>query len=654
MPKWSNRVLILRILPAFFLFATVAFGQELYRGWTATSKGSEDCNPCVNNVIAAVNTLRDHGETLGFNWGDNYPTVTGSGTKRHWQGVQRLPIIPATNLDLPYVVVSSSHGEQKFPFPFLPVQPAHFAVVEFASRDTDGLRLRSNRLMRGQLTRRVPPNPQDRIVKSVNLTDTTTAEYWHPGGIQTIGKYLLIGAHSSNEMESNALISLFDMARPQMPVPVWQEKFFQNFVNSMGIVKLEDGKYLLMRATANARELDFWIGPTLEDVSGFLTDDQGGGFWDRWYHDELDPTGTNFLFDCDYIVYDDGDKGYQNTNLVTDCQTGEIYLIGTHGRCPGPIRLGSDFVDAYRVDVPKTRTSDPLGRGEGVFITKVAKRKMHPSANSGNFEGDFQGAGGIYVSPDNKLYVYATEQGTDGPGGSVKMIEFGPEEGRSVVNTMDEAWIELYEHPNFRGRSVILDYVDRDLRDYDNFANVEEFVGGPDTSMALTSSVLYGIPAGGQLRLFAGRNQAGAYFDLAGTGRVERIPDLANHHLSDGHSADDTFTSAAWDSVLTSVDPSVETQVPLRFELHQNYPNPFNPETEIRFQLPQASQVLVRIFNTLGQEIRTLTDREYEAGFHSVHWDAKDNKGNPVSSGVYLYRIKAGNFSQVKKMSLLR
>ena len=130
-----------------------------------------------------------------------------------------------------------------------------------------------------------------------------------------------------------------------MPVPVWQEKFFQNFVNSMGIVKLEDGKYLLMRATANARELDFWISPTLEDVSGFLTDDEGGGFWDRWYHDELDPTGTHLLFDCDYIVYDDGDKGYQNTNLVTDCQTGEIYLIGTHGRCPGPIRLGSDFVD---------------------------------------------------------------------------------------------------------------------------------------------------------------------------------------------------------------------------------------------------------------------------------------------------------------------
>ncbi len=641
--------MIPRILIAFFLFATVAFGQEFYKGWTATSKGSEDCNPCVNNVAASVNTLRDHGETLGFNWGDNYPKVTGSGTKRHWQGVQRLSIIPGTNLKMPYVVVSSSHGEQSFPFPFLPQQPAHFGVVELASRDSDGLRLRSNRLILGQLTRNVPPNSQDRIVKSVNLTDPTTAQYWHPGGIQTIGKYLLIGAHSSNAMDSSAVISLFDMASPQTPVPVWQEKFFQNFVNSMGIVKLEDGKYLMMRATASARELDFWIGSTLEDVSGFLTDDQDTGFWDRWYHDEIEATGTNWLFNCDYIIYDDGDKGYQNTNLVTDCQTGEIYLIGTHGRCPGPFRLGSDFVDAYRVDVPKTRTNDPFGPGEGVVITKVAKRKMYPSANSGNFEGDLQGAGGIYVSPDNKLYVYATEQGTDGPEGSVKMIEFGPEEGRSIVNTMNEAWVELYEHRHFRGRSVILDYVDRDLRDYDDFANVEEFVGGPDTSRALTSSVLYAIPAGSQLRLFAGRNQAGAYFELVGSGRVERIPDLADHFLSDGSSADDTFTSAAWDSVLTGIEHSVEAQGRLHFELHQNSPNPFNPATTIRYSLAKPGHVTLKVYSLTGKIVVTLVNKKQQPGLHVITWHPGD-----LASGLYFYRLRTEDYVESKRMILLK
>ena len=90
------------------------------------------------------------------------------------------------------------------------------------------------------------------------------------------------------------------------------------------------------------------------------------------------------------------------------------------------------------------------------------------------------------------------------------------------------------------------------------------------------------------------------------------------------------------------------------FALEQNYPNPFNPETEIRFQLPKNSHVVLRIFNTLGQEIRTLADTQFEAGFHSVHWDSKDKNGNPVSSGVYLYHLQAGNFSKTRKMILIR
>ncbi len=98
----------------------------------------------------------------------------------------------------------------------------------------------------------------------------------------------------------------------------------------------------------------------------------------------------------------------------------------------------------------------------------------------------------------------------------------------------------------------------------------------------------------------------------------------------------------------------ISSSIPSSFALEQNYPNPFNPETEIHFQLPAARQVLVRIFNTLGQEIRTLTEIHYDAGFHSVRWDAKDNKGNLVSSGIYLYQLQAGSFSQIRKMTLLR
>jgi hypothetical protein len=90
------------------------------------------------------------------------------------------------------------------------------------------------------------------------------------------------------------------------------------------------------------------------------------------------------------------------------------------------------------------------------------------------------------------------------------------------------------------------------------------------------------------------------------------------------------------------------------FELHQNYPNPFNPETEIRFALPHASPVVLKIFNILGAEIRTLVDEQREVGYHNVRWDGRDKNGKLVASGVYLYQLQVGSFSQVKKMSLLR
>lgn len=102
---------------------------------------------------------------------------------------------------------------------------------------------------------------------------------------------------------------------------------------------------------------------------------------------------------------------------------------------------------------------------------------------------------------------------------------------------------------------------------------------------------------------------------------------------------------------------SVETEDPIipdEFIVHQNFPNPFNPETEIRFALTRDHHVVINIYNTLGQQIGTLINTQYAAGFHSVHWDGKDRNGRPVSSGVYLYQIQAGAFSQVKKMSLIR
>jgi hypothetical protein len=87
----------------------------------------------------------------------------------------------------------------------------------------------------------------------------------------------------------------------------------------------------------------------------------------------------------------------------------------------------------------------------------------------------------------------------------------------------------------------------------------------------------------------------------------------------------------------------------IEFELAQNYPNPFNPSTTIKFSIPQSSVVSLKVFNALGQEVKTLVNGYKEAGYHSVYFDASE-----LNSGIYFYRIEAGEFTEVRKMTLIR
>ncbi|HHZ99380.1 MAG TPA: T9SS type A sorting domain-containing protein, partial [Candidatus Marinimicrobia bacterium] len=106
-----------------------------------------------------------------------------------------------------------------------------------------------------------------------------------------------------------------------------------------------------------------------------------------------------------------------------------------------------------------------------------------------------------------------------------------------------------------------------------------------------------------------------------------------------------------YENVLSLTD---NAELPNRFDLHQNYPNPFNPVTSINYQLAGDAQVTLTIYDIMGQKIRTVVNENQSSGFHSVLWDGKDNYNNPVSSGVYIYRIHAGDYIQTRKMILMR
>jgi hypothetical protein len=93
---------------------------------------------------------------------------------------------------------------------------------------------------------------------------------------------------------------------------------------------------------------------------------------------------------------------------------------------------------------------------------------------------------------------------------------------------------------------------------------------------------------------------------------------------------------------------------PIEFRLFQNYPNPFNSTTTMQYVLPKTGPGTLRIYNVLGQEVRTLIDGVQEAGYRSVDWNSTNNFGQVVGSGVYFYRLQAGDFIQVRKMLLLK
>jgi len=97
-----------------------------------------------------------------------------------------------------------------------------------------------------------------------------------------------------------------------------------------------------------------------------------------------------------------------------------------------------------------------------------------------------------------------------------------------------------------------------------------------------------------------------------------------------------------------------ETVIPQNYQLSQNYPNPFNPTTEITFALPKAETVKLSIYNTSGQLIRMLVNGFYSVGFHTVMWNATDEAGSRVTSGMYVYVLRAGETVLQNKMLLMK
>jgi hypothetical protein len=128
----------------------------------------------------------------------------------------------------------------------------------------------------------------------------------------------------------------------------------------------------------------------------------------------------------------------------------------------------------------------------------------------------------------------------------------------------------------------------------------------------------------------------------------------STHRSNEGSSINIGWQPTLKHDIPTDVDIVDDVVLPSAFQLSQNYPNPFNPNTNIEYSIPTRSHVKIEIVNLLGQKVRTLIDESKPAGEHQVIWDGNDSNGQSVSSGIYFYRLRAGDSVESKKMILLK
>jgi photosystem II stability/assembly factor-like uncharacterized protein len=176
--------------------------------------------------------------------------------------------------------------------------------------------------------------------------------------------------------------------------------------------------------------------------------------------------------------------------------------------------------------------------------------------------------------------------------------------------------------------------------------------GGPVYAISATASDFFAACGGTVYR----SGTHGALWSASFTGSIGSLFHL--NMVANGLTVSGWIVSSAGNIAAFSGTPSsVGTKInpgPREFVLQQNYPNPFNPQTRIEFALPHAAHVSLKVFNAVGEEVATLVDNMISAGTHDVEWNGRNRFGASVASGVYFYRVVAGEFAATKKMLLVK
>lgn len=469
------------------------------------------------DVLNQFRALTDRADALGFNM-NGAPDPTHC---YHLQGISR-----TSGPGTPYFFISQSGNDPGglsaliclqwctyAPCTLIGDGPGHLYIVKMGSRDTDGERLRSNRIVAGESSSGdSAPDPLDGIVKTITFDGTNGwPAFGHPGGMQVIGDVLALGLehpYDPNDMANDINRVLFiNISDPENPVPMSSlpiETFSGFSVGAIAVAPMPDGRHLMLVTGKEGDHVKLFESDQTNLKDPNLT-------WQEKYTWEPEdepvwPPCISFVPPFFYGWPEGGalDYAHQSLNFVREGGPGgQLYLIGARNSNGAPL-LGDDMLDLYTFDWDGTNLS----------VGCVAQRHLHshPSADGAllfhNKIADFAAGSGVYVSPSGELIFYATEHDNDGPNGSIKTGEWRhrdmvrpysptldptvqaggpylvPEGGTgTLVGTpklpATKAWVELWADDGYTDRYVVIDYPDRYMDDFNDFEKLDDAAFNP-------------------------------------------------------------------------------------------------------------------------------------------------------------------------------
>jgi len=491
------------------------------------------------------------------------------------------------------------------------------------------------------------------------------------------------------------LVFLTGIASAQ-PDTLWSKRFGGGHLDEGSCVQqTTDGGFIITGYT-------YSYGEGLSDVWLIKTDDSGDTLWTRTFGGDRDDK-ANYVqqtTDGGYILVGytrSSGAGIFDVWLIKTDDTGEMEWSKTYGGLESDIGIAvqqtsdggyailanSDSYGAGMLDIWLIRT-DSLG---DTLWTKTIGDTLRQAGKSFQLTSD----GGFIIVGHNTSWGVGTVERpvylvsgiylvkTDASGDTLWTKTFESDndnEGLAVMETSDGSFVLAGYTWEYGWSDLLL------IKTDDSGNTLWETViqgGHVDVPHSLQETIDGGYIVFGHTTSYGVGQPADNIwllkFDTAGDtlwtkviGGVGDDRALFGQQTSDGGYIVTGYTVPSgtffWDLWLIRLAPEVFSRqlamtespgfFPSSFYLHQNYPNPFNPVTTVKYDLPEQSQVDITVYDILGRHIKTLVNGYQEPGIKTLMWDATDNEGRPVISGVYLYRIRAGDFEQTRRMMLVK